>query len=652
MLASFQQQPLVRKMIKSQVEFSMPQTKTTSDLLLQNQRSSYQQYRKQTQQSDEISVQKLFFRTTEPSIQETPSSLYLTRQREEPFITTTSKFQEQKYQQRIDFSNSEHKNSIVELPKFRMVASMYGRSIMSTAKINRRMAESSDSEFFMQQSGLRQMIICNQLFMEDERFLYQFMFVPDLTQPKERFDDFIKCLRNVQKINSKRLYFYLKDGTPVNSHLDIPPIYKTLIYSQNSVYRPFDNPQLDLLEQQCKTYNFLQINKKQFKNSNSQVDDIIRTLNDGQDKQYNSKELKSQLKNVSLRKQSQRNSLEKLIKPTQFIYINDYNQKQEKNNIQIDKTEVQESNKMELFDDILQLYDQELKKLDFNQNQPDDINQIQFDNENEEMRSKIKQAATFLEPLLSKFLNQPSKKEEINYEQFQMNNNMEQKKQSKTQQNFVHKNIKRRISHKFSLQQLLKINRELFIQNIPKLLSSSNFSRYELHNTYILYCALQQITSQRYKYYNINDGVDYQTYRRGIFQIFFQNEFLAQQIFNRIDYNYSGFLNWEEFLKLMMSIKAKTVVEKIDLFISISDSDGNGRLSHDEIFKLAKLCLSHYVQDKGEFLDILCEYYTRLIFQIVDKDVTEEIPFEEIKKAILENKQDSDLLLMFCGADV
>lgn len=38
---------------------------------------------------------------------------------------------------------------MIELPKFRMVASMYGRSIMSTAKINRRMAESSDSEFFM-----------------------------------------------------------------------------------------------------------------------------------------------------------------------------------------------------------------------------------------------------------------------------------------------------------------------------------------------------------------------------------------------------------------------------------------------------------------------------------------------------------------------
>ena len=75
------------------------------------------------------------------------------------------------------------------------------------------------------------MIVCNQLYMDDERFLYSFMYIPDLTQPKERFDEFIKCLRNVQKINSKRLYFYLKDGTPVNTHLDIPPSSKTLIYS-------------------------------------------------------------------------------------------------------------------------------------------------------------------------------------------------------------------------------------------------------------------------------------------------------------------------------------------------------------------------------------------------------------------------------------
>lgn len=63
-----------------------------------------------------------------------------------------------------------------------------------------------------------------------------------------------------------------------------------------------------------------------------------------------------------------------------------------------------------------------------------------------------------------------------------------------------------------------------------------------------------------------------------------QSEYLAQEIFNKIDFNYSGFLNWNEFLKLMVSIRAKTLVEKLDLFIQISDSDGNGKLCWDEIF--------------------------------------------------------------------
>lgn len=57
-----------------------------------------------------------------------------------------------------------------------------------------------------------------------------------------------------------------------------------------------------------------------------------------------------------------------------------------------------------------------------------------------------------------------------------------------------------------------------------------------------------------------------------------QSEFLAQEIFNRIDLNYSGFLNWNEFLDLMVSIRAKTLVEKIDLFIHISDTDGELKL--------------------------------------------------------------------------
>ncbi len=68
---------------------------------------------------------------------------------------------------------------------------------------------------------------------------------------------------------------------------------------------------------------------------------------------------------------------------------------------------------------------------------------------------------------------------------------------------------------------------------------------------------------------DLDDGLDYYTFRNGIYQVFVQSEELAIRIFNTIDFNFSGFLNWEEFLNLMVIIRAKNLKEKIDLFIKV-----------------------------------------------------------------------------------
>jgi Ca2+-binding EF-hand superfamily protein len=66
-----------------------------------------------------------------------------------------------------------------------------------------------------------------------------------------------------------------------------------------------------------------------------------------------------------------------------------------------------------------------------------------------------------------------------------------------------------------------------------------------------------------------------------------QSEELAKRIFNTIDYSYSGYMDWGEFLRLMVIIRAKTLAEKISLFIKIADVNGDGTLSQDEIKELA-----------------------------------------------------------------
>lgn len=120
-------------------------------------------------------------------------------------------------------------------------------------------------------------------------------------------------------------------------------------------------------------------------------------------------------------------------------------------------------------------------------------------------------------------------------------------------------------------------------------------------------------------------------------------------------YFLKGFLNWEEFLNLMEIIKAKTLREKIDLFIKIADDDGNGQLSKKEIFELCKICLEKYIKTNDgndQFLDDISNYFTRLIFAAVEIDIEEEIPLEKIKETILSGNVESDLLCMFCGADI
>jgi hypothetical protein len=92
---------------------------------------------------------------------------------------------------------------------------------------------------------MKQVVIVNQLYLNTNQLQYIFMYVPDHTVADASvFEDFTAVVKNRYfliinrlKINSKKLYFYLKDGTPVYSHLDIPAKQSVLIYSTATVYK-------------------------------------------------------------------------------------------------------------------------------------------------------------------------------------------------------------------------------------------------------------------------------------------------------------------------------------------------------------------------------------------------------------------------------
>jgi len=135
------------------------------------------------------------------------------------------------------------------------------------------------------------------------------------------------------------------------------------------------------------------------------------------------------------------------------------------------------------------------------------------------------------------------------------------------------KNIRAVLDAKSVLKEIDKANPPLVSQNIPFLSNETGFTRGEMHTFYTLYKALCYATSQRNKDnedYKVDDGIDKPTFRKGVYQVFIQSDMLASSIFDTIDYNFSSFMNWPEFISGMQMIKAKTLADKVQLFIKVT----------------------------------------------------------------------------------
>lgn len=151
---------------------------------------------------------------------------------------------------------------------------------------------------------------------------------------------------------------------------------------------------------------------------------------------------------------------------------------------------------------------------------------------------------------------------------------------------------------------------------------------------------------------DVADGINETAFRKGVYQVFIQNDILAKKIFEHIDYNFSHFMNWSEFISGMQMIKAKTLADKIGLFITLADEDHNGLLSMHEVRHFCRACISRYIKPDYEgFEEAMVEYFAKFIFQSMGIDEHREIPLKDIKQHILQGKEGSHLLAMFCGAD-
>jgi hypothetical protein len=198
---------------------------------------------------------------------------------------------------------------------------------------------------------------------------------------------------------------------------------------------------------------------------------------------------------------------------------------------------------------------------------------------------------------------------------------------------------------------------DLISYHIPNLLLQfPKLKRREVYEVFAEFKTLLKICISINKNLSlIKEGIDFETFFNCNLQINSQGKALAKKIFNAVNTLNSKYINWDEYMKGLLTLRNKDLNDKLDLFLNIIDEDGNGNLSFEEVYSLSLESLSRNLQknetEENDIVKILADFFARLIFELVGKPITEEIPIDVIKKKICEGGKAAEYLEMFICAD-
>ena len=169
-------------------------------------------------------------------------------------------------------------------------------------------------------------------------------------------------------------------------------------------------------------------------------------------------------------------------------------------------------------------------------------------------------------------------------------------------------------------------------------------------------------------------GIDFDTFFNCNTKINQQGIALSRKIFkafnNKTNLNY---MPWQNYMDGMMKIKDPNIDNKLDLFFQILDENGDGSFDYNEVYNLSLISLQRVLPEKPkpenisskeseknkdkeneedpDITNILAEFLTKYVFQLVGIDIDGEIPIDLLREKMDEKSEESEYLEFFLCAD-
>ena len=214
-----------------------------------------------------------------------------------------------------------------------------------------------------------------------------------------------------------------------------------------------------------------------------------------------------------------------------------------------------------------------------------------------------------------------------------------------------------------------KLFPDLFTFNLPKVLKENkDYTMKLLYDVFIEFKTLLKFCILFNNDINIHKkGIDFSTFFNCNIKINQQGYGLSKKIYKTLNGKLDKkYMTWGNYIDGLMKIKEENKEHKMDLFFRILDENGDGSLDYNEVYNLSLVSLQRTLpqnpldflkkpeevkKNEKEIIDILAEFFSKLIFSLVNIDINDDIPIDVLRQKMQEGGEATEYLEMFLCAD-
>ena len=220
----------------------------------------------------------------------------------------------------------------------------------------------------------------------------------------------------------------------------------------------------------------------------------------------------------------------------------------------------------------------------------------------------------------------------------------------------------------YAIDKIDKIYHDLLVFNLPDL-DNKIYIRKLLYDIFIEFKNMLLLSMAKNRNINLEKNcLDLDSFYNCNTKVNQQGLIVAKKLFNVFNNKSDNkYLSLENYVNGMLILKDSSRENKLNLFFDMLDENSKGYMTYDDIYKFGVISLQKitfnfesiddYNKAKNnknnmdiKIIETLADYFSRMIFKLVNIDIKGHIPLELLKKFVLQGGEQADNIEFLFGS--